>query len=97
MSPDRLNKFYIIEWKFDGILSKIEMVLTLDPEIGKPDKIVIVGGVTDLSIHRYHDPLDVCYGNLEKLTVTKKEEYFLHYLDTGDAIIEFKASEEMII
>lgn len=87
-----LPEWYIVQFAYNAIESSITMVLARNPD--RPaEKIqtVEIAGVSKLSVDRYHDPADVCMGNLETVTCNRQGELWRTRIDTGDAIVEFDA------
>ncbi len=78
--------------KYDAIESTVEITIVENPDTLEPQLTFVVTGISKLSVNRFHDPEEVTMGDCEKYTLKRDNEFYLHEIRTGDAIISFQST-----
>ncbi len=92
--PPAIN-CYILEFTFDVIESAVRIILTPNPDQSTRDKEILIPGVINFQVNRYHDPHDISLGDFEILKAFPVEKHWRYVLDTGDAKVTFDSTQKI--
>jgi len=88
---------WITSFVFELIECSSKLFLTSDPDSGKADRVVEFSGISSLSVSRFHDSGDACFGDFLGLNMKKKNGRFEYLINTGDSEVCFEAAVEPIL
>ncbi|MCW8880099.1 MAG: hypothetical protein OQK04_00105 [Kangiellaceae bacterium] len=89
--------YYIYDFKYDIIDSKLEMSLCENPDDYNVELNIVFLEIEKLSNNRFHDPSDRCLAEMSNYDFKEIDGKVSTRINTGDSVLEFLTRVEPLV